>query len=125
MATLHMQLDFPVPKGPLGTSNSTTCPQTALKRPRKHQNLCTLAADSPNRKTDHILGYVAQYAISIAPNPPATTHFWWFPPPHNCPNQRLDSRILLPSGLQQAARGSPKRWVPKWVNKVHKLQREA
>ena len=27
---------------------------------------------------------------SIAPNPPATTHFWWFPPPQNCPNQRLD-----------------------------------
>ena len=47
--------------------------------PRKPQNLCTLAADSPNPKTDHILGYVAQNAISSGPNPPATTHFWWFP----------------------------------------------
>ena len=25
VATLHMQLDFPVPKGPLGPSNSTVC----------------------------------------------------------------------------------------------------
>ena len=35
MATLHMQLDFPVPKGPLGPSNSTICPRTAPKRPPK------------------------------------------------------------------------------------------
>ena len=35
MATLHVQLDFPVPKGPLGPSNSTICPQTAPKRPPK------------------------------------------------------------------------------------------
>ena len=38
MATLHMQLDFPVPKGPLGPSNSTICsvkrPQKAPKSPR-------------------------------------------------------------------------------------------
>ena len=81
MATLHMQLDFPVPKGPLGPSNSTICsakrPQKAPKMPR----ICAhLAADSPKPKADHILGYVAQNAISSAPNPPATTHFWWFPP---------------------------------------------
>ena len=80
MATLHMQLDFLVPKGPLGPSNSTICPRTAPKRPRKPQNLCTLAADSPKPKIDPILGYVAQNVISSAPNPPATTHFWWFPP---------------------------------------------
>ena len=47
MATLHMQLDFPVPKDPLRPSNSTICPRTAPKRPQKPQNLCTLAADSP------------------------------------------------------------------------------
>ena len=70
MATLHMQLDFPVPKGPLGPSNSTLRPRTAPKRPRKPQNLCTLAPDSPKPKTDHILGCVAQNAISSAPNPP-------------------------------------------------------
>ena len=79
MPTLHMQLDFPVPKGPLGPSNSTICLQTAPKGPQKPKNLCTLAADSPKPKTDHILGYVAQNAISSAPNPRATTHFWWFP----------------------------------------------
>ena len=80
MATLHMQLDFPVPKGPLGPSMSTTCPRTAPKRPPKSQNLCTLAADRPKPKTDHILGYVAQNSILSAPNPPATTLFWLFPP---------------------------------------------
>ena len=35
VATLHMQLDSPVPKGPLGISNSTICLQTAPKRPPK------------------------------------------------------------------------------------------
>ena len=72
MATPHMQLDFPVPKGPLGPSNSTICPRTPY--------LCTLAAGSAKPKADHILGNVAQTAISSAPNPPATTHVWWFPP---------------------------------------------
>ena len=80
MAILHMQLDFLVPKSPLGPSNSAICPRTAPKGPQQPQNLCTLAADSPKPTTDHILDYVAQNAISSAPNPPATTHFWWFPP---------------------------------------------
>ena len=73
MAALHMQLDFLVPKGPLGPSNSTICPRTAPKSPQNSQNLCTLAADSPKPKTDHILGYVAQNAISSTPNPPVIT----------------------------------------------------
>ena len=80
MATLHMQLDFPVPKGPLGPSNSTTCPRTAPRGPQKSHNLCTLAVDSPKPKTECILGYMAQSAILSAPNPPATTHFCWFTP---------------------------------------------
>ena len=46
---------------------------------KKHHNLCTLAADGPKPKTNHILGYEAQNTISSAPNAPATTHFWWFP----------------------------------------------
>ena len=72
-----MQLDFPVSKGPLGPSNSTICPRNApQKGPRKPQNLCTLAADSPNPKIDHILGYVAQNAFWSVPNPPATIHSW-------------------------------------------------
>ena len=83
MATLHMQLDFPVPKGTMGPSNSTT-PRTAPKRPpkgpQKPQNLCTVAADSPKPKAAHILGYVAQNLIPSAPNPPVSTNFWWFPP---------------------------------------------
>ena len=40
----------------------------------------TKTGSTSSVKTDHILGYVAQNAISSAPNPPATTHFWWFPP---------------------------------------------
>ena len=79
MATLHMQLDFPVPKGPLGFSNSTIFSKPPPKGPRKLKTLCTFAANSPKPKTDHISGYVAQNAISSAPNTPATTHFWSFP----------------------------------------------
>ena len=67
MATLHMQLDFLVPKGPLGPSNSTICsanhPQKAPKIPR----FCAhWPQTAPNQKLDHILGYVAQNAISSA-----------------------------------------------------------
>ena len=80
MDTLHVQLDFPVAKGPLWPSNSTMCPRNAPKRTPKTAELCTLVADSPKRKTDHFLGYVTQNVISSTPNPPATTHFWWFPP---------------------------------------------
>ena len=54
--------------------------QYVRERAHKAQNLCTLAADSHKPKTDHILGCVAHNAIPSAPNPPATTHFWWFPP---------------------------------------------
>ena len=60
--------------------SSTVVLQIRPKGARKTQNLCTLAADIPKPKTDHILGYVAQNVISSTPNPPATTHFWWFPP---------------------------------------------
>ena len=62
-----------------GPSNCTICPRTVPNGPQKAQNLCTLAADSPKPKIDHILGYVAKNTISRAPNPVATTHFWWFP----------------------------------------------
>ena len=71
---------LPRAAGPLRPSNSTICRQTAPKRLPKPQNLHTLAADGPKPKKDHILGYVAQNAISSAPDPPTTTHFWWFPP---------------------------------------------
>ena len=40
MATLHMQLDFPVPKGPLGPSNSTIYPQDAPKKALKSPRYC-------------------------------------------------------------------------------------
>ena len=59
-------------------------PRTAPKKgPQEHHKLCTLAADSPKPKTNHIMGYVAQNAISCTPNPPATTHLQWFPPLKN------------------------------------------
>ena len=72
MATLHMQLDFLVPKGPLGPSNSTICPRTAPKRPPKAPEFVHIGRRQPKPKIDHILGYVAQNLISSAPNPPAT-----------------------------------------------------
>ena len=81
MATLHMQLHFPVTKDPLGPSDSTICWPTAPKRPRKSPTtLCTLAGNSPKRTTDHILGYMAPNELLSAPNPHGTTNFWWFPP---------------------------------------------
>ena len=49
VATLHMQLDFLVPKGPLGPSNSTICPRTAPKRPPKAPEFVHIA---PNRNQD-------------------------------------------------------------------------
>ena len=68
MATLHMRLDFPVLKGPLGPLTPQYVHETPPKGPQKPQNLCTLAADTPKPKTDHILGYVAQNA------PPTRNH---------------------------------------------------
>ena len=40
-----------------------------------------------------------------------------------CTDGAGPSPYLSPSGLQQAARSSPKRWVPKWVKKVHQVQK--
>ena len=81
MATLRMQLDFPLQKGPLGPSNSTICPRTALKGPPKASEFVHIGLQQPQTKKTHdILGYVAPNAISSTPNPPATTHCWWFPP---------------------------------------------
>ena len=58
------------PSGALQLHNmSANHPQKAPKSPE----LCTLAADNPNPKTDNILGYVAPNAIASAPNPPATS----------------------------------------------------
>ena len=30
-----------------------------------------------------------------------------------------------PNGLRQAASGSPKRWVPKWVNEVRQVEKKS
>ena len=75
-----MQLDFPVPKGPLRPSNSKICPRTAPEIPPKAPQIVHIGRRSPKPKTDGTLGYVAQKAISRTPNAPATTHFGWFPP---------------------------------------------
>ena len=72
---LAKQPDFPVPKGPLGPS--TIRPRIAPKSPN---NFYTLAADNPKPKPDHILGYMAQNAISSTPYPPANHPIWWFSP---------------------------------------------
>ena len=50
VATLHMQLDFPMPKGPLGPSNSTICPQTAPKSPPKAPKFVHIGRRHPRTK---------------------------------------------------------------------------
>ena len=60
MASLHMQLDFPGTKGHLGPLTPQCAREPPAKGPQKALNLCTLAADSPKPKTDHILGYLPQ-----------------------------------------------------------------
>ena len=67
--------------------------------------------------------FLLSYAILSAPNPPATTHFWWFPH-FKIALTDAQTPIPRPIGLRQAARGSPKRWMPKWVNKVHQVQKK-
>ena len=68
------------------------------------------------------MGYVAQIVISSAPNPPATTHFWLFPPLKIALTDAY-TRVPKPSGPQKGARGNRMRCVPKWVNKVHRVQK--
>ena len=77
MATLHMRLDFPVPKGPLGPSNSTICLRTPPESPR----ICAhWPPTAPSQKQTISWATWLKNAISRAPNPPATIHFKWFPP---------------------------------------------
>ena len=58
MATIHMQLDFPVLKGPLGPSNSTIC---SANRPRKAPKIPRLCAH---------WGCRIQGPVPAAPPPP-------------------------------------------------------
>ena len=56
MTTLHMQLDFPVSKGPLGPSNSTICPRNAPKRPPKALEVVHIGRRQPQTKDRPYLG---------------------------------------------------------------------
>ena len=56
VATLHMQLDFPMQKGPLGPSNSTVCPRTAPKRPPKGTAFVHIDRRRPQTKNTPYLG---------------------------------------------------------------------
>ena len=56
MATLHVQLDFLVPKGPLGPSNSTICPRTAPKRPPKAPEFVHIGRQQPQTINRPYLG---------------------------------------------------------------------
>ena len=110
MATLRMQPAFPASKGPLGPSNSLTHPQSAPNAPK-------FLHIGRRTESNHILDHMAQKTISSTPNPPTTTRFWCLPP----------LKIALrdtPVGCGKLARGSPKRWVPKWVNKVHREKKK-
>ena len=73
VATLNMQVNFPVPHHNMSPHNVREPPQ---KGAQNSLNLCTLAADSPKPKTDHILGYVAQNALWSTSNTPTTTQFF-------------------------------------------------
>ena len=79
MATLHVRLDFTVPKSPLVPFNSTICPRNGPKRCQKAPKSAQYAPTPPKPFTDRILGYVAQNPIPRASSPPATPHFLWFP----------------------------------------------
>ena len=50
------QLDFPVPKGPLGPSNSTICPRTVRKRPPKAPKFVHIGRRQPQTKNRPYLG---------------------------------------------------------------------
>ena len=68
--------------------------------------------------------------FSANPPPPPVRNVGANPPPRP-PTRRAVSfkrwgqpPEYEPTGLWQAASGSPKRWVPKWVNKVHQVQKK-
>ena len=50
-----MQLDFSVPKGPLGPSKSTTCLQTTPKRPSKALKIVHIGRGQPQTKNEAYL----------------------------------------------------------------------
>ena len=54
MATLHMQLDFPVLKGPLGPCNSTICLRTPP--PPKAPKFVHIDRRQPQAKSTQYLG---------------------------------------------------------------------
>ena len=56
MAALHMQLDFLVPKGPLGPSNSKICPRTAPTRPPEAPEFVHIGHRQPQTKNRPYLG---------------------------------------------------------------------
>ena len=89
---LHMQLDFPVPKGPLGPSNSTICPRTTPKRPAKAPEFVHIGRRLPqtkNRPYFWLHGAKCDFDRTYStPNHPLLVVF----APQNCPNQRLDPR---------------------------------
>ena len=92
MATLHMQLDFCVLKGPLGPSNSTMCPQTAPKTPPKAPEFVHIGRRQPQTKNRPYLGLRGskrdfECTLSTRNHPllVVTT-------PQNCPNRHLNPR---------------------------------
>ena len=58
VAPLHMQLDFPVPKSPLGPSNSKICPKNAPKWPPKAPELVQIGRCELQTKNWPYLGLV-------------------------------------------------------------------
>ena len=89
MASLHMHLDFPVLKAPLGPSNSTICPRTP-KRPPKAPEFVHIGRQQPQTKNRLYLGLRGSKCdferTSSTHNHPLLV----VSTPQNCPNRRLD-----------------------------------
>ena len=81
VATLYVHLNCPMTKSSVLPSNSTICLRNGPKMAKNGLNVRYLCQTGPKPRTGRILAYVAQNRIPRAPNPPATSHFLWFPSP--------------------------------------------
>ena len=87
------------------------------KRPKKapkSPKTCAMCTNTPKPSTGRILGYVAQIPIPRAPSPPATPHFFWFPPLGIAQTDAWTPVPVVTSCSRRAAQpahGGGQRWV--------------
>ena len=109
---------LPCAKGPLRPSNSAACRQTNPKRLPKALEFVHIGRQRHQTKNTPHLGLRGSKRDFGRTEPTRNHPLLVVSSPQNCPNQRLDP-VRRRIGLQPAAGGSPKRWVPKvhWVQK--------